>query len=216
MYQSLVFVARSVPSENELHCLVTQLTDKQPIPAKVIRNGRVIGIVSATGAIAPKTLAIDTNAFEFKRVEAVQPYAAQIGDVATVSTQLCYTINKTAKGGAKGHTVSPIDAYGRIKPDCKAHFLAYLEKHTGLVGLVDGVAEIGINPWGMPIDDARKSKVWFVGAMELSMCARVGNPAVFNALAGVAIGNRRSYGFGAVSCDMLEKAPATALVSEAA
>jgi hypothetical protein len=216
MYQSLVFVARSVPSENELHCLVTQLTDKQPIPAKVTRNGRVIGIVSAPGAIAPKTVVLDTNAFEFKRVEVVQPYAAQAGDVATVSTQLCYTINKTAKGGAKGHTVSPIDAYGRIKPDCNAHFLTYLEKHTGLAGLVDGAAEIGITPWAMPVDDARKSKVWFVGAMALTLSARVADSAVFNALAGVAIGNRRSYGFGAVSCDMLEKAPAIELVSEAA
>lgn len=216
MYQSLVFVARSVPSENELHCLVTQLTDKQPIPAKVTRNGRVIGIVSAPEAIAPKTVAIDTNAFEFKRVEAVQPYAAQAGDVATVSVQLCYTINKTAKGGAKGHTVSPIDAYGRIKPECEAHFLAYLEKHTGLAGLVERAAEIGITPWAMPVDGARDRKVWFVGAMDLTMCARVGNPAVFNALAGVAIGNRRSYGFGAVSCDMLEKAPASEIAFEAA
>ena len=62
----------------------------------------------------------------------------------------------------------------------------------------------------MPVDDARKSKVWFVGAMSLTLSARVGDPAVFNALAGVAIGNRRSYGFGAVSCDMLEKAPVLA------
>jgi hypothetical protein len=211
MYQSLVFVARSVPSENELHCLVTQLTDKHPIPAKVVRNGRVIGIVSAVGAIAPKTVAIDTNAFEFKRAEAVQPYAAQAGDTATVSTQLCYTINKTAKGVAKGNTVSPIDIYGRIKPDCRAHFLTYLERQTGLEGLMDGAAEIGITPWAMPADDARQRKVWFVGAMELTLRARVGNAAVFNALAGVAIGNRRTYGFGAVSCDMLENAPALAI-----
>ncbi len=216
MYQSLVFVARSVPSENELHCLVTQLTDKLPIAAKVVRNGRVICIVSTAGAIAPKPVVIDTNAFEFKRAEVVQPYAAQSGDIATVSTQLCYTINKTAKGGAKGHTVSPIDAYGRIKPECEAHFLAYLEKQTGLAGLLVGAAEIGITPWAMPVDDARKSKVWFVGAMALTIRAPVGNPSVFNTMAGVAIGNRRSYGFGAVACDMLEKAPATELASEAA
>ena len=210
MYQSLVFVSRSVSTENELHCLVTQLTDKQLVPVKVVRNGRVIGIVAKAGAIAPKSVALDTNAFEFKRVEAVLPYAAQAGDTVTVSTQLCYTIHKTATAGAKAHTMSPIDGYGRVKPECEAHFLAYLEKQTGLVGLVNHASSVGIKPWAMPVDDARKSKVWFVGAMSLTLCARVGDPAVFNALAGVAIGNRRSYGFGAVSCDMLEKAPVLA------
>ena len=216
MYQSLVFVSRRIPSENELHCLVTQLTDKQQVSVKVIRNGRVIGVVSDNGAISPKTVALDTNAFEFKRIETVAPYAARPGDIATVSTQLCYVINKTGRGGAKGSTVSPIDAYGRIKPQCREHFLAYLEKHTGFSGLVEGAAEVGTTPWGMPSDYERMRKVWFVGAVNLTIRARVGNADVFNTLAGVAIGNRRSYGFGAVSCDMMEKALPTELASEAA
>jgi hypothetical protein len=86
--------------------------------------------------------------------------------------------------------------------------LTYLEKQTGLTGLVDGASEIGITPIAMPADEERKRKVWFVGAMHLTLRAKVGDPVVFNALAGVAIGNRRSYGFGAVACDMLEKAVA--------
>ena len=205
LYQSHVFVSRHVPSECELHCLVAHLTDKRPVPVKIVRNGRVVGVITPTGAIAPKSITLDSNAFEFKRVEPVAPYAAKVGDVATVSLRLCYTINKTASSGAKGKTVSPIDHYGKIKPDCKAHFLAYLEKQTGLAGLVEGAAEIGITPWAMPDKDARTRKVWFVGAMDLTLHARVGNAEVFNALAGTAIGNRRSYGFGAVSCDMLEQ-----------
>jgi hypothetical protein len=208
MYQAQIFVAKRVPSETELHCLVAHLTNKQPVPVKIVRNGRVISVIGAIGAITPKTVVLEHNAFEFKRTEGVQPYAAQAGDIATVSTQLCYTINKTPKAGSKGGTVSPIDAYGRIKPECRTHFLTYLEKQTGLTGLLAGVAEIGITPLAMPSIDERRHKVWFVGAMQLTLRAHVGDSAVFNALAGVAIGNRRNYGFGAVACDMVEKAVA--------
>lgn len=205
MYQALVFVARNIPNETELHCLVAHLTNKQPVPVKVVRNGRVISIIGTSGAIAPQTVTLVTNAFEFKRIESVNAYAASVGDIATVSTQLCYTINQTPRAGLRGTTVAPIDAYGRIKPEWHTHFLTYLEKQTGLTGLVDGAAEIGITPIAMPAEDERKRKVWFVGAMQLTVRAKVENPAVFNALAGVAIGNRRNYGFGAVACDMLEK-----------
>ena len=208
MYQALIFVAKSIPSEIELHCLVAHLTDKHPVPVKILRNGRVISVIGVAGAIAPKTVALETNAFEFKRTEVVRPYDAEVGDIATVSTQLCYTINKTPKAGAKGGTVAPIDAYGRIKPECRTHFLTYLERQTGLTGLLEGAAEIGITPLAMPTDDERRHKVWFVGAIQLTLRARVGDAAVFNALAGVAIGNRRNYGFGSVSCDRLEKAVA--------
>lgn len=208
MYQALVFVAKSIPTETELHCLVAHLTDKKAVPVKILRNGRVISIVGVAGAIAPKSLALESNTFEFKRTEVVPLYAAEVGDIATVSTQLCYTINKTTPAGVKGRTVSPIDAYGQIKPECRTHFLTYLEKQTGLAGLLNGAADIGITPIAMSADDERKRKVWFVGAMELAISARVGDPSVFNALAGLAIGNRRNYGFGAVACDMLEKAVA--------
>ena len=208
MYQALVFVAKTIPSENELHCLVAHLTGKQSVPVKILRNGRVISIIGSGGTITPKAVALGTNSFEFKRLEGVPLYFAEVGDTATVSTRLCYTINKTPRGGAKGGTVAPIDAYGAIKPECRAHFLTYLEKQTGLTGLLDGKAEIGITPIAMPADADRQRKVWFVGAMQLTLRARVGNSAVFNALAGVAIGNRRNYGFGAVACDMLEKAVA--------
>ncbi len=206
MYQALVFVAKSIPSEIELHCLVAHLTDKQPVAVKIARNGRVISVIGVAGSIVPKTVALESNAFEYKHTEAVPPYAAETGDIATVSTQLCYTINITARDGAKGRTIAPIDVYGHIKPECRAHFLTYLEKQTGLTGLLDEAAEIGITPIAMPTDDERKHKVWFVGAMQLTLRAAVGEPAVFNALAGVAIGNRRNYGFGAVACDLLEKA----------
>ena len=213
MYQALIFVAKCVPTETELHCLVAHLTDKQPVPVKIVRNGRVISIIGAVSAVTPKAVALETNAFEFKRIEVVQPYAAQLEDIATVSTQLCYTINKTVRDGAKSATVAPIDAYGHIKPECRLHFLTYLEKQTGLVGLSDEAAEIGITPIAMTADDERKRKVWFVGAMQLTIRARVGFPIVFNALAGVAIGNRRNYGFGAVACDLLERAFAPELAS---
>ncbi len=206
MYQALIFVAKSIPSETELHCLVAHLTNKQPVPIKIVRNGRVISVIGAPEAVAPRAVVLATNAFTFKRTEVVPVYVAEVGDIATVSTQICYTINKTATAGVKGKTVSPIDAFGRIKPECRVHFLTYLEKQTGLAGLMDGAAEIGITPLTMPDDDERKRKVWFVGAMQLTISARVGNASVFNALAGVAIGNRRNYGFGAVSCDMLENA----------
>ena len=208
MYQALIFVAKSIPSKTELHCLVSHLTNKQPVPVKIQRNGRVISVIGAPGAIAPKAVALETNAFEFKRTEVVRPYDTEVGDIATVSTQLCYTINKTPKVGVKGGTVAPIDAYGHIKPECRTHFLTYLEKKTGLTGLLDGAAEIGITSLAMPNDDERRHKVWFVGAMQLTLRARVGDPTLFNALAGVAIGNRRNYGFGAVACDMVEKAVA--------
>ena len=213
MYQALVFVAKTIPSEVELHCLVAHLTDKQSVPVKILRNGRVISIIGTVGAIQPKAVALETNVFEFKRTEAIPLYSAEAGDRATVSTKLCYTINKTAKVGAKGGTVSPIDVFGQIKPECSVHFLAYLEKHTGLTGLLSGAAEIGITPISMSAGEERLRKVWFVGAMQLTLRARVGNSAVFNALAGVAIGNRRNYGFGAVACDMLEKAVALELES---
>lgn len=209
MYQSLVFVAKNVPSEQEVHCLVAQLTDKQNIPVKILRNGRVISLVCETGSITSSPVVLDTNTFEFKRTEIVQPYLAEKGDIATISTRLCYTINKTVPGGSKRVTVTPVDFYGRIKPDLRDHFLSYLEKQTGLDGLVSGAAEIGINPEAMPSDEQRQRKVWFVGVIELTLRARVDNPQVFNALAGVSIGNRRSYGFGSVSCDMLEKVGAT-------
>lgn len=206
MYQALVFVAKIIPSETELHCLVAHLTDKQPVPVKIVRNGRVISVITTEGLITPKSVALETNAFEFKRTELVPLYVAEVGDTATVSTQFCYTINKTVTASTKSKTVSPIDAFGRVKPECHSHFLTYLEKQTGLSGLLAGAAEIGITPIAMATDDERKRKVWFVGAMQLTIRARVGDAAVFNRLAGTAIGNRRNYGFGAVSCDMLEKA----------
>ena len=206
MYQALIFVAKNIPSNTELHCLVSHLTNKQTVPVKIQRNGRVISVIGVAGAIAPKAVALETNSFEFKRTDVVCPYDTEAGDIATVSTELCYTINKTPKVGVKGGTVAPIDAYGRIKPECRTHFLTYLEKQTGLAGLLEGAAEIGITPLAMPNDDEKRHKVWFIGAMQLTLRARVGDPTVFNSLAGVAIGNRRNYGFGAVACDMVEKA----------
>lgn len=206
MYQSAVFIAKSVPTAHEIHCLVAHYLDKRDVPVKVVRNGRVISVISSVAITPPRAVGLDTNHFEYKRTETLFPFTAEAGDIATISTHLCYTIKKTVVDGRKNVTLSPLDCYGHIKPGLRHHFLEYLEKQTGLAGLVDGTAEIGITPDAFVTEDDRRRKVWLTGAMHLTLKACVGNPAVFNALAGLAIGNRRSYGFGSISCDMLEKA----------
>lgn len=211
MFQSLVFVSKTVPSQNEIHCLVAWLTNKQDIPVKISRNGKVVQVISKTGTVEGKTVLLDTNIFEFKRKNFVELYDAEEGDIATISVHLCYTINKTIKQGERPKTVTPLDHYGKIKPEFEIHFLSYLEKQTGLTGLVNKSFNVNYLPDPMikkeeMVTDKREGRVAFVGGVNISITAKVGNPAVFNDLAGVAIGNRRSYGFGAVSCDDLTKA----------
>lgn len=211
------FVAHKVPTERDLHCWFAHQTDKRQIDAKITRNGKVVHLICAPGAIVPKNIVLEFNAFDHKRTEHVKDFGAEAGDLATISTQLCYTVNLTKpvdrENPATGvsrfiKSETPVDAYGKIKPHLRTHFLSYLERATGLADLVTGGADIAIVPEPMDMDRSGRHKVRLIGNIRITITAKVANPDVFNRLAGVAIGNRRSYGFGSVNCDLLEKVAA--------
>ena len=201
---SHVFVAHQPPDERELHCWHAHQTDKALIESKIVRNGRVVHLVCAPGALVPRSIVLETNSFVFKRTEPARPFDVSAGAIVTISTRLCYTVHRRAQAGAKSFTEMPVDAFGRIKPPLKAQFLGYLEKATGLEGLLAGAAELSITAEAIPDEHERQCKVWFIGAMHLVIRARVRDADTFNRLAYVSIGNRRSYGFGSVSCDFVE------------
>jgi hypothetical protein len=203
-YVSHVFVAHKPPDERELHCWHAHQTDKALIESKIVRNGRVVHLVCAPGALVPRSIVLDSNSFVFKRTEPAKPFDVSAGAIGTISTRLCYTVHRRPEAGTKSFTEMPVDALGRIKPHLKAQFLGYLEKATGLEGLLAGAAELSITAEAIPGEQERQRKVWFNGAMHIVIRARVRDAGAFNRLAYVSIGNRRSYGFGSVSCDFVE------------
>ena len=209
-YVSHVFVAQKPPAERELHCWHAYQTGKALIESRILRNGRVVQLICPADALVPCSIALDDNAFTFKRTEPAKAFDVKRGDVVTISTRLCYTVHRRTQGTSKDFTEVPVDALGRIKPHLRQQFLGYLEKATGLEGLLDGAVEISITAESIPSDEQRQRKVWFNGAMHLVTRARVRDASVFNRLAYVSIGNRRSYGFGSVSCDFVaDNAPAS-------
>ena len=222
MYQSFVFVARRNPTPTEIHCLVTHLTNKTAIPVKTIRKGRIITLVSPVSGLIPKDVNLQTNAFLYKRTELVEPYAATEGDIATITTQLCYTINLTRPTrnlkGVIVKSINPVDHFGKIIDntlthypdlkhlDIKEFFYAYIERQTGL--RMSSATDVQTSK---PLPDDFHSSacddghhVKFEGLIDLTVKARVCDPAIFNALAGASIGARRSYGFGSVYLQSLD------------
>lgn len=208
-----VFVADKLPTEREVHCLLTHHTNKQMIETKIVRNGRVVHLICPAEAFEPRTITLESNRFVFKRTEAAPVYEANAGDIATVSVRLCYTYKKKSARDASGQwlerekTETVVDLFGQLKPHLRLPFMRYLERETGLGGLVEGAADVAILPEPTTSPEERENHhVWFIGAMQLNIRARVRDAAAFNRLAHAAIGNRRSYGFGGVSCDLLEPA----------
>jgi hypothetical protein len=212
MFDSHVFIAERVPTPREIHCLVTRLTNKKEMDFKVERNGRVISVVGEHGVMNPSNVQLETNAFQFKRTSTLELYAIKAGDIATVTTNLCYTIKRRPLVvGASPTTVAPFDVLGKIKPELRVHFLDYLARHTGLKlydlhnGELQMLSEVAITV-DMNSDVYKTGKVWFVGACHLSIRARVENAACFASLSGRAIGNRKSYGFGSLMLNFVESA----------
>jgi hypothetical protein len=212
MFDSHVFIAERVPTPREIHCLVTRLTNKKEMDFKVERNGRVISVVGEHGVMNPANVQLETNVFQFKRTSGLEPYAIEVGDIATVTTNLCYTIKRRPLVvGAAPMTVAPFDLLGRIKPELRVHFLDYLERHTGLKlyelhnGKVQMLSELAVTA-DANSDENKTGKVWFVGACHISIRAKVKNAACFASLSGRAIGNRRSYGFGSMLLNFVESA----------
>lgn len=212
MFDSHVFIAERVPTPREIHCLVTRLTNKKERDFKVERNGRVISVVGEHGTMNPITVQLETNVFKFKRTSGLESYAIEVGDVATITTNLCYTIKRRPLVvGARPMTITPFDVFGRLKPYLRVHFLDYLESQTGLKlyelhdGKVQMLSELAISV-DANSDENKSGKVWFVGACHISIRARVENAACFASLSGRAIGNRKTYGFGAILLNFVESA----------
>lgn len=213
MFEGHAFVASRTPTPRDLHALATHLTGKGDAPPKFERNGRVVTVVTRKDRLEGRSIELERNAFVYRRTVDVAPWTAKIGDIATVSARLCYTIHQRNAAG-KLCKRSPFDPLGRLQRQYRTHFLHYLERATGLGPLSRGTAELG---FVVPADIERgppDAKVWFNGVIDLTIRARVVEDAVFNALAGTAIGNRRSYGFGAVSCDDLERSTEAGLEHE--
>lgn len=199
------FVADHFPTPWDMHCWCTQQTDKQPIPFKVLRNGRVLGLVCAAGAVKPHSIEQTSGKFTFLRTEPAPGFDGQEGDIASISLRMSYAISRRNQNGKK-FTQSPWDTLGRIKKDMQGHLMAYLEQQTGLTGLVNGHAEFGLQAIAMLTPQDRSRNVWLPSVADIGIRAQIADAAKFNALAYQAIGNHRSYGLGSVSCDLLEQA----------
>lgn len=200
------FVADHFPTPWDMHCWCTQLTNKQDIPFKVLRNGKVLGLVCPDGAVAPHSITQASGTFTYLRTEPVPAFEGTEGDIASISLRLSYAISRRNASGKK-YTQSPWDTYGRLKKDMAAHFLAYLEQQTGLTGLVQEHVKVGLQAVALVGPQDRQRKVWLTSVADLGIRARIADAAKFRALAYQAIGNHRSYGLGSVSCDALEAAP---------
>lgn len=200
------FVADHFPTPWDIHCWCTQQTDKQPIPFKILRNGKVLGLVCAADALTPRSVTQASGRFTYLRTEPAPSFAAREGDIASISLRLSYAISRRHTNGKK-FTLSPWDTYGRIKKDLHTHFMAYLEQQTGLTGLAAGHAEFGLQAIALLSPQDRRRNVWLPSVADIGIRARVADAAKFQMLAFQAIGNHRSYGLGSVSCDLLEAAP---------
>lgn len=195
-----IFVATNTPTPHDLHCWFAHQTNKCEIDSRINCNGRIVELVCAENAVVPHTIDLQLNTFTFRRTEPVKLFKAKTGDMASISVALCHTIKLRETN--KIQVV--IDAFGRVKPEYKSAFMAYLEKTTGLTGLVGGACDVGITPHALVEPENRGRKVWMVGSMNLTLRAKVGDASLFNRLAAVAIGKRRSYGFGSVKCLSIE------------
>jgi len=204
VFDAHVFVATRQPSPRELHCLATHLTDKVDVPVKIERNGRVIRVCLPAGRFVARPVQLDTNAFVHRETLALAPWSAESGDIATISMRLCYTIHEGEDGSRKARKRTPFHPENRLHRQYRKHFLAYLEQKTGLA-VVNGDAQISIVVAAAPTPEERAQKVWFNGLAELKVRAPVVNLTTFGHLAGAAIGNRRTYGFGSVFLDGLEE-----------
>lgn len=200
------FVADHFPTPWDLHCWCTQLTNKQNIPFKVLRNGKVLGLVCPEGAVQAHSITQASGHFRFVQTEAAPTFAGNEGDIASISLRLSYAISRRNASGKK-YTQSPWDTFGRLKKDVAPHFLAYLEQQTGLTGLVEEHLKVGLQAVALVGPNDRQRKVWLTSVADLGIRARIADAAKFRALAYQAIGNHRSYGLGSVSCDLLEAAP---------
>ena len=199
------FVADHLPTPWDIHCWCTQQTNKQPMPFKVLRNGKVLGLVCAEGAVQPHSITQASGHFRFLRTEPAPAFGGQAGDIASISLRLSYAVSRRNAQGKK-FTQSPWDTWGRIQPGLQRHLMAYLEQHTGLTGLVDGSAQWGLQAVALPQAQDPRRRVWLSSVADIGIRARIANAATFQALAYGALGNHRSYGLGSVACDGLEPA----------
>ena len=205
MFDCHLFVATRAPTPRELHCLVAHLTDRRERPVKVEVEDRWVGVSLPEGAHDAASVTLRTVGFDYRRTVTEAPWTARIGDVATIATRLCYRVHGRRADGRSSKRPA-FDERGKLRAEHAEHTLRHLETVTGLTGLLDGTAAMGA---GVPRDVPevrRHHRIWLNGVVELTVRARVAAPETFNALAGVAIGHRRSYGFGAVSCLGLERA----------
>ena len=187
------FVAERVPNEHELHCFYEHLTHKSRVPSKTIVNGRIVELVCERSAIEPKTIFLDTNKFTFKRTIKQDVPNVQVGQIVSISARLCYTVH-TARAGRQ--TEVPVDYAGHVKPHLKAIFYAYLERMTGIGEIASGGADMFIVPEAIPDEMARSKKVWFNGAMSVTLTGKIKDVDACRRLWVQSIGNCRSYGFG--------------------
>lgn len=81
------FVGRPLPHPvGHASCWCTQLTNKQDIPFKVLRNGKVLGLVCPDGAVAPHSITQASGTFTYLRTE---PAPAFEGTEATLPALAC-------------------------------------------------------------------------------------------------------------------------------
>ena len=217
MFDRHLFVATGAPTPRELHCLVAHLTDRRERPVRVEVSDRRIGVslpaCTHAGAHAPASVRLRTVGFEHRGTVTEGPWAARVGDVATIATRLCYRVHRRRPDGGSSKRPA-FDGQGRLRGEHAEHTLAHLETVTGLTGLLDGTAAMGARvPEDAP-EVRPHDRIRLDGVIELVVRARVAAPATFNALAGRAIGQRCSYGFGAVRC--LGLAPGGDPVADAA
>lgn len=189
------FVSEKLPTEQTLHALVRHAQDRGELGYfKVGMNGQIITLTSekkidfAGFSLQLNTVRGDAFSVLWHATESVAVEQFKAGDDVVVSGLVSYGTNTTGKKGR----VCPF-WMGRFKEGAKKPFIAYLEKEMGIE-----IVDMDIT---RQANSAHKNKVQFNNLMMIVVRGKVSNPGATSSLHYRSVGQRKSYGFGSLSCE---------------
>lgn len=190
------FRAEHNPTNQELHCLWSTLTDKSheqnhDWDFKVEANNKLVSITTDK-EIPLKDIELRTNRFVYLRSKEVRPTEFSNGQFVRLHGKIAYSV----RGSVDGKEYCPVDGYGRLKEEFGKKFLQYLSKATGVD--FERAADSEMLNFSFDSDIQSGKKVWLNDIIIFDVTSSVFDAQKLNSLSYRAIGRRKSFGLGNV------------------
>lgn len=190
------FRAEHNPTNQELHCLWSTLTDKaheqnHDWEFKVEANNKLVSITSDK-EIPAQDVELESNRFVYLRSKEVKAFEFENGQFVRLQGTISYSV----RGSADGKDYCPVDGYGQLKEEFGKKFLQYLSKSTGVD--FERAAESEMLHFSFDSEMQSGKKVWLNDIIIFDATSNVVDSQKLNSLSYCAIGRRKSFGLGNV------------------